>query len=106
MQNLSLDLKSDFEGDLSLLSLISKTLKKREVLAYDIIWEKLTPGNLCQILLKSKWGSKVEMVCYTKTVTALSFIGWKTHFESLGKNVTRSQFKYEHIGVTCSEGQV
>jgi len=38
--------------------------------------------------------------------SVLSFTGWKDLSESPGKNVTRSQFKYEHIGVICSEGQV
>lgn len=64
-----MDLQSDFKGHLFLLSLISKILKKREVLAYDVIWEDLTPGDLCQILLKSKRGRKAEMVCCTKMVT-------------------------------------
>lgn len=38
--------------------------------------------------------------------SVLSFMGWKERVESLGKNVTRSQFKYKHIGVICSKGQV
>jgi len=64
-----LNLQPDFEGHLALLSLISKIMKRWEVLVYDVIGEDLTPGDLCQMLLKSKQGRKAGMVCCTKMVT-------------------------------------